>query len=193
MDWSCLMWYFFPRSIYLKTRFLTQKNFKKFEVSCTDWNTQKQIQEIPKTSIPILKTQIRGRERLEGEKDSGPSDLGRPRPRRHRCASPRPGLHVAWGDLGTRALGLGCAWPGSAWVAYGGLKPPTPISIFSPFLFLGFFFFFFFLFSLGSSLMFWWFLFDLFLFIRDINRVLETWFPYNHHMEKYATSDVIRA
>ena len=40
-----------------KAQFINQKNLKKFEVSCTSRNTQKQISEIPET------TQIRGRER----------------------------------------------------------------------------------------------------------------------------------
>ena len=118
-----------------KTRFLTPKNLKKFEVSCTGRNTQKQIQEILKTSIPILKTQIKGRERSEGEKDWGRGDPGRPKlrqPRREpqawvarglgrpRCASPRPGLRMmVWSH-----------------------QLRSPISIFSPFLFLVFFFFF---------------------------------------------------
>ena len=98
-----------------KTRFLTPKNLKKFEVSCTGRNTQKQIQEILKTSIPILKTQIKGRERSEGEKDSGRGDPGRPKPQqpkrepqawvarglgRPRCVSPRPGSRTAWVYLG---------------------------------------------------------------------------------------------
>ena len=103
-------WYLLGNRV-SKTRFLTPKNLKKFEVSCTGRNTQKQIQEIPKTSIPILKTQIKGRERSEGEKDSGRGDPGRPKPQqprrepqawvarglgRPRCASPRPGSRTAW-------------------------------------------------------------------------------------------------
>ena len=110
MDWSCLMWYFFPRSIYLKTRFLTQKNLKKFEVSCQAEIPKNKYKK--KTSIPILKTQIRGRERLEGEKDSGRSDLGRPRPRRHRCASPRPGFArgLGWPRHTSPRPGLRVAW-----------------------------------------------------------------------------------
>ena len=99
-----------------------------------------------KTSIPILKTQIRGRERSEGEKDldqrerdSGRDDPGRPKlrrprhvspkPRRPRDASLMPGSHVAWGDQackpqawgdpGARASGLGR----TQW-----FEPPTPIS-----------------------------------------------------------------
>ena len=44
------MWYFFSTWHLLgnqvsKTRFLTQKNLKKFEVSCTGRNTQKKRQE----------------------------------------------------------------------------------------------------------------------------------------------------
>ena len=127
-----------------KTWFLTPKNLKKFEVSCTGRNTQKQIQEILKTSIPILKTQIKGRERLEGEKDSG-----RPKPQQPR-REPWPGSCAAWGDLGVRAPSLGRARPGFAWVAHGGLKPPTPISDLD-LLSLSIFFFLFFL----SWVLFW--------------------------------------
>ena len=54
--------------------------------------------------------------------------------------------------------GLGRAWPRArvrprsraAWVAHGGLKPPTSLSLSLSF-------------PLGSSLMFWWFFFDVFL------------------------------
>ena len=87
-----------------KTRFLTQKNLKKFEVSCIGRNTQKQIQEKninpnPKDSNQ-REREIRGRERLklEGEKDSSRGDPGRPKPQRPRRASPRPKSRAAWGD-----------------------------------------------------------------------------------------------
>ena len=123
-----------------KTRFLTQKNLKKFEVSCIGRNTQKQIQEKninpnPKDSDQ-REREIRGRERL--------------RPRRPRRASPRLGSRAAWGsrslgrpsarapgrgNLGARAPGLVCAKPGSAWVAHSGLKPLTPISELNLFFF----------------------------------------------------------
>ena len=131
--------------------------------------------------------EIRGRERLRPQRPRQTQaattqvrepqawvarGLGRPR-----HTSPRPGLRVAWVCLGR------VRWS----KATNSDLDLLSLSV------SGFFFFFFFLFSLGSSLMFWWFLFDLFLFIRDINRVLETRFPCNHHMEKYATSDVIRA
>ena len=127
-----------------------------------------------KTSIPILKTQIRGRKRSKGEKDldqrerdSGRDDPGRPKlrrprhvspkPRRPRDASLMPGSHAAWGDQACKpqawvARGLGLVQPGAtqarepqATVAYSGLSHQlrSPISIFSPFLFLGFFVFFF--------------------------------------------------
>ena len=71
-------------------------------------NTQKQIQEKninpnPKDSDQRQR-EIRGRERLrsEGEKDLGRGDPVSPKPRRPRCASPRPGLRAAWGS---RSLG----------------------------------------------------------------------------------------
>ena len=70
------MWYFFSTWHLLgnqvpKTRFLTQKNLKKFEVSCIGRNTQKQIQEKninpnPKDSDQREK-EIKGRERLRSE------------------------------------------------------------------------------------------------------------------------------
>ena len=103
----------------------------------------------------------RERKRSEGEKDLDQKERKTQAARALGHASPRIGSHAAWGSR-------------AAWVCLGrtrwseaDLKPPTPISIFSLFLFLVFFFFF--LFSLGSSLMFWWFLSGLFLFIRDIN------------------------
>ena len=193
-----------------KTRFLTQKNLKKFEVSCIGRNTQKQIQEKninpnPKDSNQ-REREIRGRERLklEGEKDSSRGDPGRPKSQRPRRASPRPKSRAAWGDQArgdpsSRALGLGRVWPGAraAWGDPGARASglgrtqwfeATNFNLQSRSS-LPFYFFFF----LGSSLMFWWFLSYLFLFIRDINRVLETRFPCNRHVEKYATSDVIRA
>ena len=147
MDWSCLMWYFFSIWHLLgnrvsKTWFLNQKNFKKFKVSCKAELPKNKYKK--KTSIPILKTQIRGRKRSKGEKDldqrerdSGRDDPGRPKlrrprhvspkPRRPRDASLMPGSHVAWGDQackpqawgdpGARASGLGRARPGAraAW------------------------------------------------------------------------------
>ena len=122
------MWYFFSTWHLLgnqvsKTRFLTQKNLKSHAQAEIPKKKDKK-----KTSIPILKTQIRGRERSEGEKDSGRDDPGRPKPRRPRRASPRLGSRTAWGsrslgrpsarapgrgNLGARAPGLGCAQPGS--------------------------------------------------------------------------------
>ena len=110
--------------------------------------------------------------------------------------------------LGVR--GLGCAQPGltlprlarsglrAAWVCH-------PLWSRSLFLFLVFFFFsaffsdvlvflflvFFFFFPLLSSLMFWCSS-DLFLFVRVRNRVSKTRFPCSH-VEKYATSELIRA
>ena len=68
--------------------------------------------------------------------------------------------HVAWVVRGLGLRGLGCAW----WSEVE-LKPPTPISIslsVSSFFFSAFF---------SDVLV---FLFDLFLFIRVRNRVLET-------------------
>ena len=88
--------------------------------------------------------------------------------RRPRRASLRPGSRVAW-------VCLGCA----RWSKNTNSDLRSQSSL--PFCF---FFF---------SLMFWWFLSNLFLFIRDINRVLETRFPCNRHVEKYAILDVIRA
>ena len=115
--------------------------------------------------------------------------LGPPRLRRPRCASLRPRSHMAWGNQACEPQAAATqAREPQAWVAHSGLKPPTPISDLDllSLSVSGFFFF------LCSSLMFWWFLSDLLLFISDINRVLETRFPCNHHVEKYATSDVIR-
>ena len=122
-------------------------------------NTQKQIQEKninpnPK-DLDQRQREIRGRERLRSRRPRQTQaattqawvacGLGRPRSRRPRRASLRLGSRAAWGDHapGVRAPGLGHAQPGFAWVVRSGLKPPTPISIFSPFLFLVFFFFFF--------------------------------------------------
>ena len=126
------MWYFFSTWHLLgnrvsKTRFLNQKNLKKFEVSCKAEIPKNKYKK--KTSIPILKTQIRGRERSEGEKDldqrerdSGRGDPGRPKSRRSRHASLRlrrprhvslrPGSRTAWGSRhlgrpGARAPGRG--------------------------------------------------------------------------------------
>ena len=150
---------FFPRGDHLGNRvskagFINQKNLKKFEVSCTGRNTKKQIQEILKTSIPILKTQFKGRERSEGEKDSGCGDPGRPKPwqprrepqawvvrglGRPRCASTKPGSHTAWVCLGRARWSEATNSDLRSWSSL-------------PFYFL--FFFFFFVFSLGSSLMF---------------------------------------
>ena len=85
----------------------------------------------------------RGLGRLGSRTAYGPHSLVRPR-----CA--RLGARVAWGDPG--ACGLGLVQPGAtqarepqATVAYSGLSHQlrSPISIFSPFLFLGFFVFFF--------------------------------------------------
>ena len=113
MDWSCPIWYFFSTWHILGNRSLNQKNLKKFEVSCKAEIPKNKYKK--KTSIPILKTQIRGRERSEGEKDSGRGDPGRPKPQqprrepqawvarglgRPRCASPRPGSRTAWVCLG---------------------------------------------------------------------------------------------
>ena len=133
----------------------------------------------PKNINPNSKdSDQRGRKRPEGEKDSGRGDPGRPRPRRQ-AREPQAWVARGLGSCDSGRPRRASPRPGShaAWVVHGGLKPPTPI----------------FFFSLGSSLMFWWFLSDLFLFIRDINRVLETQFLCNRHLEKYATSDVIRA
>ena len=91
---------FFSTWHILGNRSLNQKNLKKFEVSCKAEIPKNKYKK--KTSIPILKTQIRGRERL--------------RPRRPRRASLRLGSRTAWGSRslgrpGARAPGLGL--PGS--------------------------------------------------------------------------------
>ena len=61
---------FFSTWHILGNRSLNQKNLKKLEVSCKAEIPKNKYKK--KTSIPILKTQIRGRERLrsEEEKDS---------------------------------------------------------------------------------------------------------------------------
>ena len=138
-----------------KTRFLNQKNFKKFEVSCKAEIPKNKYKK--KTSIPILKTQIRGRERSEGEKDldqrerdSSRGDPGRPKSRRPRHASLRPrwprhvslrpGSRTAWGSRslgrpGARAPGLGRA----QWSEATNSDFRSRSSL--PFCFWGFFFF----------------------------------------------------
>ena len=127
----------------------------------------------------------------------------------------RPGLRTTWArvtawfarGLGSRD-GLGWAQPGlarglgsrAAWVkrrprfwwfffsdlhllrCSGGFFSPRS-HLLSLFCFWVFFF-------SGCPLMFW---SDFILFIRVINRVLDTRFPCNCHVEKYATSDVIRS
>ena len=140
------------------------------------------------TTIPILETQIRGRESSPHWRAAWVA----------RGLSSRDGLGSRAG-LGRTRLGLvrdlGRASPSRSrprfwWFFFSDLHLLwcsggffSPISIFSLFSVSGFFF-------SGSSLMFW---SDLFLFIRVINRVLETRFPCNRHVEKYATSNVIRA
>ena len=117
----------------------------------------------------------------------------------------RPGLArwPGWRDgLGSRDC-LGRAWPGAlgrpgSLAGLGSGDFFSPISIFSDVLVVFFlsdlivslfcFWVFFFFFS-GCPLMFW---FDFILFIRVINRVY-TRFLYNCHVEKYATSVVIRS
>ena len=93
---------------------------------------------------------------------------------------------------------LGLAWPGSrtvvvylghAWWSEVDLKPPTPTSIFSLFLFLVFFFFFFF--SLDSSLMFWWFFSNVFLVYKGQKSSLRDSISRQTPCGKNATSDVI--
>ena len=126
-------------------------------------------------------------------------------------------LEIIWGDLGWKkprqrtawvACGLGSAQPGPhvAWFARclgctrpGWKKPRQRIAqvahdpgralhglLWCSKLFWFFFFFFFFS---GFSLI----CFGFFsIFIRVVNRVLETRFPCGHHMEKYVTLDHIR-
>ena len=110
-----------------KTRFLTQKNLKKFEVSCIGRNTQKQIQE--KNINP------------------NPKDSDQ---RERKTQAVATQADPSRDDPSVWALGLGCAWLGAsaalgdqacepqaaatqasepqAWVARSGLKPVTSIS-----------------------------------------------------------------
>ena len=90
-------------------------NTKKFEVSCQAEIPKNKYKK--KTSIP--KTQIRGRERSEGEKDSDQKE------RKTQAAATQ--ANPSHDDPGVRAPGLGRAGPGFAWVAHSALKPPTPI------------------------------------------------------------------
>ena len=143
----------------------------------TNSRNPKNINPNPKDSDQ-REREIRGRERLRPQRprqtQAATTQVREPQAwvarglRRPRHTSPRPGLRVAWVCLGR------VRWSKAT-------NSDLDLLSLSIFFFFGFF-------SDVLVVPLWFFL-----FIRDINRILETQFPCNRHVKKYAKSDVIRA
>ena len=130
MDWSCLMWYFFPRGIYLEIESLRLDFYPKKIWSLmyrpkypkTNSRNLKNINPNPKDSDQReRKTQA-----VATQADPSRDDPGERAPGLGRA---RPGASAALGDQARepQATATQASEP-QAWVVRSGLKPPTAIS-----------------------------------------------------------------
>ena len=89
------MWHLLRNQV-PKTRFLTQKNLKKFEVSCIGRNTQKQIQE--KNINPNPKDSDQRERKTQGVATQADPSRDDPGARAPGLGRARPGASAALGD-----------------------------------------------------------------------------------------------